>query len=112
MIWGTGGVVAENGIGSFQAFLGVGLDALPNSYPDNPDMRQFQLLGTTIANGTFLDNPGGAQVDFVLKWHGAVDPDPATFFDQVHNQVGSCEQFDPQGTFGCVDLQISEIHLP
>jgi len=109
--WGTGFVVGDNGIGSAQAFLGTGFDALPDSYPDI-DEDNFQLLGGTIERGGFLDNPGGAAVDFVLKWHGAVDPDADIFYDQVHNQVGSCAQFDPQGNFGCVDIQRTVINNP
>ncbi len=109
--WATGFVVGENGIGSAQAFLGVGFDALPDSYPDIAE-DNFQLLAGMIERGGFLDNPGGAAVDFVLKWHGEVDPDADVFFDQVHNQVGSCAQFDPQGNFGCIDIQRVVIHTP
>jgi hypothetical protein len=114
--WGTGFVVADNGIASLDAFLGVGFDALPNSYPDDPVNAALQRLAGMVAAGTFLDNPGGAQVDFILKWHGPVAADPDAFFDQTHHQMGGCVggtfDFDPPANNICPDMHRVDMHMP
>jgi hypothetical protein len=74
--WSTGGIVQANGVGNFTA-------RLPKGYaPTTPE--QIGLPGSG------LQNPLGAEIHLIVKYHGPASDDPDVLYEQMHSLLGSC----------------------
>ena len=101
-LWATGGVVGPDRMGHFSASLGVGPESAPG-----------QVLW-----GDGLNDPMGAEVHLVVRYHGPVIwSDANTFHEQLYTFPGFCtpsSSFD-MGTnpdaFDCYEPQAT-IHKP
>ncbi|VAX27394.1 hypothetical protein MNBD_NITROSPIRAE01-1612 [hydrothermal vent metagenome] len=66
--------------------------------------------------GDGLTNALGAQVQYIIKWHGPTSEDPDVLYDQLHNIADpNCETAPLPGLTGlgrCPDLQASDMFMP
>lgn len=78
IVWATGGIVQANGVGNFQDRIDVG------------ELRSETVsLGSDLSSP--LENPKGAEVHFIIKYHGLASSDPAILYAQTHTLLGSCD---------------------
>lgn len=75
VMWATGGIVEENGVGHFRAHIEEG-------------MPPGQVL-----RGPGLVDAENAEVHFIVRYHGPVDPDPAIALLQTTTVGGGCNVF-------------------
>ncbi len=103
VFWSTGSIVASSGHGYFKGQVNKGY------FPSNPD--QIALPG----NG--LQNPMGAEIHLIVKYHGPASDDPDVLYEQLHTLLGSCSEganaldFGPPFGVQCTDPQAA-IHQP
>ncbi|MGH9370762.1 MAG: hypothetical protein ACRD15_04450 [Vicinamibacterales bacterium] len=104
VIWATGGLVGDNGVGHFDAHLEVGvLPALPGQ----------------IAFGPGLLDAQNAEIHYVLKYHGPAAADPAILQKQITTIYGGCSGGPGQAPdpvvahrlFPCFDIQAAVLPL-
>ncbi len=88
-IWATGGVVKANGVGNFQDRLYVG--------ERRESGTQEALIGADLASA--LENPQGAEVHLVIKYHGLASDDPDVLYEQTHTLMGNCGLNDGANSF-------------
>ena len=99
VFWATGGIVLENGIGNFSDRTHVG--ELPGG-----DGQIFQ------PGPGGLQNPMGAEVHLIVKYHGPASDDPEVLYEQTHTLLGSCDSgANAQPNGQCFDPQAA-VHLP
>ena len=84
VLWATSGIVGPDRMGHFSASLGVGLEDAPGQ----------------VLRGPSLTNPMGAEVHWIIKYHGpTMWDDLETLSLQMTNVRGNCDNFpcyDPQ----------------
>lgn len=103
VFWSTGGIVGSSGHGYFKGRVYVGV--LPSG------------SGQIGLPGTGLQDPYGAEVHLIVKYHGLPSSDPDVLYDQTHTLLGSCDQganaldFGPPFGVQCTDPQAA-IHQP
>ncbi|MFK7844445.1 MAG: hypothetical protein AB8G77_04020, partial [Rhodothermales bacterium] len=104
VFWATGNTVGQNGKGNFSATIRVG------ELPDGDDQIGWP--------GSGLQNPMGAEIHLIVKYHGLTSSDPEIRKEQLTTLTGSCEEganaYDlSEIGFGiqCFDPQVA-IHQP
>ena len=84
VLWATSGIAGPDRIGHFSASLGVGLENAPGQ----------------VLRGPGLTNPMGAEVHWIIKYHGPTMWDDLEMLSlQMTNVKGNCDNFpcyDPQ----------------
>lgn len=90
VIWVTGGVVDETGVGQFRAHIEEG-------------MPQGQVL-----RGTGLNDAEGAEIHFVVRYHGPISDDPTIAELQVTTVTGGC---GAPPLFACYEPQAGRFPL-
>lgn len=80
IVWATGGIVRANGVGNFHNRLYVGERRAPGT--------QEVLVGGALDSP--LENPQGAEVHLIVKYHGPASRNRAVLFAQTHSILGSC----------------------
>jgi hypothetical protein len=99
ILYGTGGVVGEDGIGNFTAQLAEG-----DISRVNPEHRVFP------GSDKGLVDARKAEIHFVIRSHGPASGDPGTLNAQLTTFNGGCKTDTTDG-FACFDPQAG-IHLP
>lgn len=89
VFWATSGVVDETGVGHFRAFIEEGL-------PEGQRLR-----------GTGLNNAEGAEVHFIIRYHGPLSDDPDTAISQLTTSGGGCNI-----PMVCYEPQAGRFRLP
>jgi len=110
IIWATGKVVKANGVGNFRDRLYVGERREPGT--------QEALIGSDLESA--LENPQGAEIHLIVKYHGLASDDPDVLYEQTHTLLGSCgldegaNSFDGGPGFGiqCFDPQAAVFPMP
>ncbi|MDH3709851.1 MAG: hypothetical protein OER04_08185 [Cyclobacteriaceae bacterium] len=106
VVWGTGNIVSHNGVGHFSDKIAVG-----------ETRSETVLLGADLSYP--LENPQGAEIHLIVKYHGPASNDKEVLWDQTHTLLGSCgpdegaNSFDA-GPFGiqCFDPQLAILASP
>jgi len=84
VLWGTSGIVGPDRVAHFSAHLGVGLENAPGS----------------VLRGPALTNPMGAEVHWIIRYHGPTRWDDLEILPiQMTAVMGNCDNFpcyDPQ----------------
>lgn len=80
VVWATGKVVKDNGVGNFSNRLYVGEERTPGT--------QQIIVGDMISSP--LANPMEAEVHLIIKYHGPASEDPEVLNDQINTFLGSC----------------------
>ncbi len=106
IVWATGKVVQANGIGNFSDRIYVG-----------ETRSETVVLGEDLTAP--LEDPHGAEVHLIVKYHGAASSDPDVLYEQLHTLLGSCGPEDgansyDAGPFGiqCFDPQFAIFPAP
>lgn len=100
--WSSGGIVESNGNGAFADAAWVGED---RGTPGEQDLQGSGLL-----------NPKGAEVHYIVKYHGPASDDPEELLEQTTTLLGGCFNgvnaidLGPTGKH-CFDPQFS-MHTP
>lgn len=80
IVWATGGMIHESGIGNFRDKLYVGERREPGS--------QEAMLGEGLDYPLY--DPKGAEVHLIVKYHGPASDDPDVLYEQLNTVLGSC----------------------
>jgi len=96
VVWATGKVVGENGIGNFRDKLYVGERRDPGT--------QEAVLGEALESPLY--DPKGAEVHLIVKYHGPASDDPHVLYEQTHTILGSCGPEDGANSFDAGDFGI------
>lgn len=113
VFFATGGVVKDNGIGHFRAYLET------NFEPADSGNREKVLISN---GGLGLQNPESAEAHIALRYHGpAALGNPDLLMKQIETSSGACNNdtfFVPQDPdpadrlFGCYDPQVAVFLSP
>lgn len=100
VVWSTGRVVRANGVGNFWDRIHVG-----------EQREETILLGADLTSP--LENPKGAEVHMIIKYHGLASEDPDILYSQLHTLLGNCGPDDGANSFdaGPFGIQCFDPHL-
>ncbi|MEM9007060.1 MAG: PEP-CTERM sorting domain-containing protein [Cyanobacteria bacterium P01_F01_bin.86] len=90
VFWASGDIVEADGIGNFEASVGLG------ELPDKYDQVLF---------GDGLQDPFGTEVHTIVRWHGPASDNPDLLEQQLTTFNGGCATPDNPDGFQCADLQ-------
>jgi len=109
VVWATGKVVKANGVGNFSDRLYVGERREPGT--------QEIIVGRDIESP--LSDPQGAEVHFIVKYHGLASDDPEVLKEQLYTFTGNCGPDDgansilvPGLGYQCFDPQAAVFPAP
>ncbi len=116
VFWAAGSIVDEDGVAYFEASLPVG-------ETPGPPCPAVPFVDPRMLAGCGLLNPLGAQINYILKTHGAPNDDPRVLYRQVGTLGGTCTNppgpvdhpMDPEmefQLFPCYDPQVASFAAP
>lgn len=97
VLWATNAIL-EDGVAEFEA-----------------ELHEGELPGQVLS-GSGLTNAQGAQIQYIIKWHGPASDDPDILYEQLYTaEDPNCETAPLPGLTGlgrCPDLQASAVFMP
>lgn len=94
VMWATGGVVKSDGVGKFH-------DKLMMDERREP-VTQEPMVGEAL--DVPLQNPQGAEIHLIVKYHGLPSSDPDVLYDQLHTLLGSCGEDGGANSFDAGEI--------